>query len=213
MRFYVTTAQLWVAQQVAALGFVHGVYLPRAPVVRTGRDYGQLVADCVQLPLAWIGVQGEAFDACSLVDEARSFMLGGRASLAFLMPMTLESVRAVKGCRREGTLPGLQFIASPVQALVAAQAGAAAIVLDAHLLGTAGIALAPLVVEIRGLFEKACLHTEILVEGARDVAEVGRVAVAGADGVICEWDVLETLAYHPLSDQGIERLLAERAPQ
>lgn len=213
MRFYLCSAQLWEAQQAALLGFVQGVYVPRSPVSQTGRSYLQLIADISGLPIGWVGVQAEAFDASSLVEEAGRFAKESRTRIGFVMPMTLESVRAVRSCQGEGVLPCLQFVASCVQALVAAQAGASALVLDAVMLGEAGIAVAPLVAEIKLLFGQASLSTEILVQGVRDVAEVSRIAIAGAHGVICSWEVLQTLAYHPLSDQGIERLLAEHGPQ
>ncbi|MCY0875957.1 MAG: hypothetical protein OWT28_06800 [Firmicutes bacterium] len=212
MRFYLVSADLFEARQAAALGFVQGVYVPRNPVARTGRDYAQLVSEISRLSMGIVGVQAEAFDAESLAAEARAVSRDSQGHIAFVMPMTLESVRAVRSCYAERVLPSLQFVASPVQALVAAQAGASAILLDAVVLGEAGIPVAPLVTDIKRLFHQGRLRTDILVESARDVAEVGRVAVAGADGVLCNWDVLQTLAYHPLSDQGIERLLAEREP-
>jgi len=212
MRFYLSTAEVWQAEQAAGLGFVEGVSLPRAEVIRTGRDYQQLYAECARMPFALIAVQAASFDAYELAQEAERIVELALRRSALVMPMTLQSVRAVSGCQRAGALAALQFIASPVQALVAARAGAAQVWLHAAQLGAAGIATAPFVEELKGLFVRAGLTTEVWVEAARDVAEVARVAMAGADGVVCEWNVMQTLAYHPLTDQGIEQLLAQWQP-
>jgi len=220
MRFYLETATAWEAQQGALLGFLYGVMLGRGGVAQKGQDYGLLVDECRPLSYQTIALGSDALDAPGLIEEARlaAARCGERAAL--VMPITLQSVRAIAGCAEAGVRTVLQYVASPVQALVAAQAGADAILLHAVHLGAAGIPVAPLVEDIRLLFGSGSGsgngngngngRTEIWVESVRDVAEVGRIALAGADVAISSWDVLQTLAYHPLTDQGIERLLIER---
>jgi len=210
MRFYLETATAWEAQQGALLGFLYGVMLGRGGVAQKGQDYGLLVDECRPLSYQTIALGSDALDAPGLIEEARlaAARCGERAAL--VMPITLQSVRAIAGCAEAGVRTVLQYVASPVQALVAAQAGADAILLHAVHLGAAGIPVAPLVEDIRLLFGNGNGRTEIWVESVRDVAEVGRIALAGADVAISSWDVLQTLAYHPLTDQGIERLLIER---
>ncbi|MCY0902148.1 MAG: hypothetical protein OWU32_08190 [Firmicutes bacterium] len=210
MRFYLETATAWEAQQGDLLGFLHGLVLGRSGVAKRGQDYGLLVDECQPLSYRMIALGADALDAPGLIGEARLAAAGCGGRAALVMPITLQSVRAIDGCADAGVRTVLQYVASPVQALVANQAGADAILLHAVHLGAAGIPVAPLVEDIRRLFGDGNRKTEIWVESVRDVAEVGRIALAGADVAISSWDVLQTLAYHPLTDQGIERLLIER---
>lgn len=210
MHFYLATASAWEAEQGSRLGFVRGAVLLRAEAKRKGQNYDLLIEQCAPYSYERLGVQADAFDCEGLAAEAEQVVGHTKGRAVLIMPMTLQSARAVSACLRVGAAPALQLIASPVQALVAARAGAAHVVLHAQQLGEAGIAVAPFVSEIRQLFASGHITAEIWVEAVRDVAEVSRIAVAGANGVLCSWDVLQTLAYHPLTDQGIERLLAEK---
>jgi transaldolase len=211
LRFYLLTAHESEARRAAELGFIEGVFVPRAEVVHAGRDYSALIAAISAFSFTIVAAQAEAFDAPSLVQEAARMAkaTATEGQLAFSMPMTLESVKAASQCQLVGAKSVLQLVSSLIQALIAARAGVYAIILDAEELGAAGIPIFPLVSEIRNMYTANRLRTKIFVEGLRDVADVSRVAVAQADGAVCTWSVLQRLANHPVTDRSMERLLVK----
>ena len=209
MKFYLLSARAEEAQKAAAFGFVAGAVVPRGEVARTGRDYGDLIAEWGRLPFALVGAEAEAADADALVRDAAVWARGSGAPVSLFTPLTLESLKACARLSGLGVRLAAQFAASPLQALVAARAGAGAVCVHARRLGACGLDAVGLVRQTRELFARAGLSADILVDEAADAAELERFALAGADGALCPWELLRTLAYHPFTDRGIERLLAE----
>ncbi len=213
MRFYLTTVQSGEAKRAAALGFVDGLFIPRVEVLRSGRDYSALVTDLAAARFRWIGIEPSELDAEGMVNEAGRLAKAAAVRLTCLMPMSLESVRAVAmSTVKADILGGVQYVCSIAQAMMAARAGANCIVLDAAALASADIEIASLVSRIKAVFSAFDLGTQLLVSDIRTAADAAIVATAGADGVICDWVALQDLAYHPCTDASIERRLSEWHP-
>jgi len=214
LRFYLATDQSGEAKKAAALGFVHGLFIPRKEVLRAGRDYAALVTELAAPHFSWIGIESSELDAKGMVDEARRVAKAAAVRLTCLMPMSLESVRALALATAEADiLGGVQYVCSQAQAIIAARAGASCIVMDAAVLGGADIEIAALVSHTKSIFSAGGLDTAILVSAVSTAADIARVAAAGADGVICDWAALQSAAYHPSTDATIVRRLSEWQPE
>ena len=208
MKFYLVSQRLEEAKKAVGFGFVHGLAVPRAEVVATGRDYRALVRELSVLPFHRICAQSDGLDARSLVDEARELADSLTGRFILLAPVTLESIRAA--AELQGTLSfALDMVASSVQAVAAARAGAHAVCLPSRRFMSGGLDVCVAAGEMRAAFERYDLSTEVWVHDPRDAAELGRLINNGVDAVLCGWELLRTVAYHPFTDRGIERLLAE----
>ncbi len=213
MRFYLSTARSGEATRAATLGFIDGLLIPRAEVLRSGRDYSVLVKELAAPQFGWIAIEPSELDAEGMISETRRMAKAAAVRLTCLMPMSLESVRAVAMSTADAdVLGGVRYVCSMAQAIIAARAGASCIVLDAAALGGAEIEIASLVSHIKAVFSSSHLGAEIMVSDIRTAGEAAAVATAGADGVVCDWGTLQDLAYHPCTDASIERRLSEWHP-
>ena len=68
-----------------------------------------------------------------------------------------------------------------------------------------------LVAKIAELFDVHQLDTQIIAASVRHPDRVTRVAMAGAHIATIPYKVIEQLAMHPLTDQGIEKFVADWA--
>ena len=68
-----------------------------------------------------------------------------------------------------------------------------------------------LVAKIAELFDVHQLDTQIIAASVRHPDHVTRVAMAGAHIATIPYKVIEQLAMHPLTDQGIEKFAADWA--
>lgn len=208
MKFYLVSHRAEEAERAAGLGFVEGLLVPRAEVVATGRDYRALVTELSILPFHTVCAQSTELDAVSLADEARELAADMGERFVLLAPVTLESIKA--SARLSGAIAvALELVASPVQAMAAARSGARAVCLPSRRFMRAGLDVCRAADDIRMAFIRYGLRTEVWVDDPRDVAEVERFVKIGVDAVLCRWDVLRTAAYHPFTDRGVERMLAE----
>ncbi|MCI0183346.1 MAG: hypothetical protein OWR52_10775 [Acidibacillus sp.] len=216
MRFYLETAHYSEAQRAAALGFVAGVYIPRKVVEEDGRDYLALVEEMSALSLPWLGLEVESLDSQSMATEIAEFtrILQGATYHAFA-PLTLSTLHAVHEQveQHSSVRLGMHSICSLTQLLLAARTGATDVVFDAHMLASVGMDAPQLVSEYKRAFASYHLPCTLIIRGVRHSLDVERMALALADGVICTWDVLVGLAYHPYSDVSILRKLELRTNQ
>ncbi len=208
MKFYLATHRSQEAERAAGLGFVQGLVVPRAEVVATGRDYPALVAELSEFSFNTVCAQSDELDASSLSDEARNLAGGLGERFVLLAPVTLESIKAT--ARLSGKIAmALELVASPVQAMAAARCGARAVCVPSRRFMRAGLDACRAADDMRSAFARYGLATEVWVDDPGDVAELERLVKIGVDAVLCRWDLLRTVAYHPFTDRGVERMLAE----
>jgi transaldolase len=121
--------------------------------------------------------------------------------------MTVEGVKAVKRLSEEGVKVNVTLVFSPLQALVAAKAGAAYVSpFVGRLDGIAHDGMA-IVQEIVDIYSNYLFETEILVASVRHPIHVLEAAKMGADVATMPYSVIEQMTRHPLTDAGLKRFL------
>jgi transaldolase len=127
------------------------------------------------------------------------------------IPMTLEGLKAVKTLSAEGVRTNVTLIFSANQALMAARAGATYVSPFVGRLDDVGHDGLGLISEIVQIFAQHGIETEIISASIRHPLHVTQSALLGADIATVPFKVLKQMAQHPLTDQGIERFLADWA--
>ena len=125
------------------------------------------------------------------------------------IPMTAEGLKAIAALSKEGIATNCTLIFTPLQALLAARAGASYVSpflgrLDD--VGTRGVSLIEDIVEI---FEIHGIETEIIAASVRNNMHVLECAKAGADIATVPYSVFKSMLNHPLTDAGIEKFIAD----
>jgi transaldolase len=103
----------------------------------------------------------------------------------------------------------LTLIFSPLQALLAAKAGATYVSPFVGRLDDIGHDGMEIVDQIRTIFDNYGYATEIIVASVRSPQHVLQAGLMGADICTIPYGVMLQLAKHPLTDIGLEKFLAD----
>lgn len=125
------------------------------------------------------------------------------------LPMCVETLKATKVLSSEGIKVNVTLIFSPLQALLAAKAGAAFVSPFIGRLDDIGQYGSDLVGEIIAIFENYGIETEIIAASIRGPAHVLDAALAGCDIATIPYDTLKLMVKHPKTDEGIQKFIAD----
>jgi transaldolase len=125
------------------------------------------------------------------------------------IPMTTEGLKAVKILHGENIKTNVTLIFSPMQALMAAKAGASYVSPFVGRLDDIAQVGMDLVSDIMNIYSNYGYETEVIVASIRNPVHVVEAALIGADIATIPYKVIEQLAKHPLTDIGMEKFLAD----
>jgi len=99
---------------------------------------------------------------------------------------------------------------SPMQALLVAKAGATYVSPFIGRLDDIGQNGLQLIAEIRTIFNNYPeLSTQILSASIRNIVHLNEVAKIGSDVATIPYSMFEQMVYHPLTDSGLKKFLAD----
>jgi transaldolase len=155
-----------------------------------------------------VSLEVVSLDAKGMVAEAKKLVeLGG--NVVIKVPLTTEGLKATKILSGEGIDVNETLIFSPIQALMAAKAGAAYVSPFVGRLDDVAQNGMELVEQILSIFDNYGFSTEVIVASVRHPMHVLEAAMLGADIATIPFGVIAQLAKHPLTDAGIEKFLAD----
>ena len=147
-----------------------------------------------------------SLDTAGLVREARE-LAKIHSNIVIKIPMTVDGLKATRQLAKEGIKTNVTLIFSPLQALMAAKAGATYVspfVGRLDDLSHDGMQLVEQIVEI---YSNYAYETEIIVASVRNPLHVLESAMMGADIATVPFSVLSKFAAHPLTDKGLAAFL------
>jgi len=118
-------------------------------------------------------------------------------------------LKACAALAKNGTMVNVTLCFSPVQAMMAAKAGASFISPFIGRVDDTGEDGMGLIRDIRAIYDNYNFKTEILAASIRHVAHVRESALAGADVGTMPTSVFKSLLYHPLTDKGLAAFIAD----
>jgi transaldolase len=125
------------------------------------------------------------------------------------VPLIEEGLKATKILAGEGIKTNVTLCFSPVQALMAAKAGAAYISPFVGRLDDISHIGMELVEQILTVYNAYGFETEVIVASIRNPVHVLDSALMGADIATIPFKVIQQLIKHPLTDIGLENFLAD----
>jgi transaldolase len=134
---------------------------------------------------------------------------GGDSKVTIKLPMTLEGLEACRYLANKGVKTNVTLIFTVNQALLAARAGATYVSPFLGRLDDISEDGVQLVERIAQLFRVHNLDSQIIAASVRHPDHVTRVAMAGAHIATIPLSVIEQLAMHPLTNQGIQKFAAD----
>ncbi|MDA1972308.1 fructose-6-phosphate aldolase [Bacillus cereus] len=217
MKFFIDTANLEDIKKAYKLGVLAGVTTNPSLVAKEGVKFEDRIAEICQAVPKVESVSAEvtpdAVTAEEMIAQAEELIKinGGDKNVTIKLPMTLAGLEACRYLTEKGVKTNVTLIFTVNQALLAARAGAAYVSPFLGRLDDISEDGVLLVAKIAELFDVHQLDTQIIAASVRHPDHVTRVAMAGAHIATIPYKVIEQLAMHPLTDQGIEKFAADWA--
>ncbi|RKQ61646.1 transaldolase [Thermovibrio guaymasensis] len=210
MKFFIDTADINEIREALEMGMVDGVTTNPTLISKTGRPFMEVAKEIVDLVPGPVSLEVVSLDTQGMVDEARILSKLGE-NVVIKIPMTTEGLKAVKILSEEGIKTNVTLVFSPLQALLAAKAGATYVSPFVGRLDDIGHNGMELIEQIVQIFDNYMFDTEIIVASIRHPQHVLQAALIGADIATIPFKVIKQLSKHPLTDTGIERFLEDWA--
>jgi len=208
MKFFADTASLKEIKELAEWGLVDGVTTNPTLLSKEEGDPLQILRGICEVVNGPVSAEVVALDHKGMLEEGRR-LAKMHPNITIKVPITLEGLRAVRGFAQEGIRTNVTLTFSSPQALLAAKAGATFVSPFVGRLDDGGWPGMDLIREIVTIYQNYAFKTEVIVASVRNPLHVVEAALAGAHVVTIPPSVMRTLVKHPLTDQGIERFLAD----
>jgi transaldolase len=208
MKFFIDSANIKEIQEALSLGMCDGVTTNPSLVAKEKKPFADVVREILESVPGPVSLEVVSLDAAGMVAEAKKLIELG-ANVVIKVPLTTEGLKATKVLSGEGIDVNQTLVFSPVQALMAAKAGAAYVSPFVGRLDDVAQNGMELVKQILGIFDNYGFSTEVIVASVRHPMHVLEAAMLGADIATIPFGVIAQLAKHPLTDAGIEKFLAD----
>lgn len=210
MKFFIDTADINEIKAAMEMGLIDGVTTNPTLISKTGRPFLEVAKEIVETVPGPVSLEVVSLDTQGMVDEARQLAKFGD-NVVIKIPMTTEGLKAVKILSSEGIKTNVTLVFSPLQALLAAKAGATYVSPFVGRLDDIGHDGMELISQVVQIYENYGFDTEVIVASVRHPQHVLQAALIGADIATIPFKVIKQLSKHPLTDIGIERFLEDWA--
>ncbi len=206
MKFFIDTANIDEIKEAHSMGMVDGVTTNPSLIAKEGRDFEEIIKEICEIVNGPISAEVISIDAEGMVKEARE-LSKIHDNIVVKIPLLVDGLKATRILAEEGIKTNVTLVFSPLQALMAAKAGATYVSpfigrLDD--ISQEGLLLVEQIVEI---YSNYAFDTEIIVASIRNPLHVLESALMGADIATIPFSVLSKLAAHPLTDKGLKAFL------
>ncbi len=208
MRFFLDTANLDEIRHAAESGLLDGVTTNPSLIAKEGKRHHDQLHAIGEMVSGPISAEVLATDYEGMLREGRELSRIA-PNIVVKVPITPDGLRAVKTFHGEGIATNVTLIFSPLQALLAAKAGAAYVSPFVGRLDDIGQPGMDAVSQMVTIFENYDFECEILVASARHPQHVLEAALLGAHVVTLPYKVFEQMIHHPLTDLGLSKFLAD----
>jgi len=209
MKFFIDTADTNEIRAASELGLVDGVTTNPSLVARTGRDFFTVLREIALLVDGPISAEVVTTEAAGMIAEARILHAIDPQRIVIKLPLTAEGLKATRILSAEEIRTNVTLVFSPLQALLAAKAGATYVSPFVGRLDDIGHIGMDGVEQIKTIFDNYGYTTEIIVASVRSPLHVLEAGLMGADICTIPYAVMLQLLKHPLTDLGIEKFLAD----
>jgi transaldolase len=214
MKFFIDTANVEEIKKAWDLGVIDGVTTNPSLISKEGKDPIELLKEICSIVNGPVSAEAVSMTADEMIKEAE-FLSKIHENIVVKIPMIEQGLKAVKRLSAMGIKINVTLIFSPIQALLAAKAGATYVSPFVGRLDDISHNGMGIVSEIVDIFANYMFDTEIIVASIRNPLHVLESAKMGAHIATIPYSVIIQLIKHPLTDIGIERFLKdwEKVPQ
>ncbi|MBP9005241.1 MAG: fructose-6-phosphate aldolase [Candidatus Marinimicrobia bacterium] len=208
MKLFIDTANLEEIRKAQSWGLLDGVTTNPTLLSKEKGNFKEILLKICETVNGPVSGEVVSLDAEGMVREAED-LAALHKNMVIKVPITLEGLKAIKNLSEKGIRTNTTLIFSPLQAILAAKAGATFIspfvgrLDDIHQVGM------ELVQQIKTIYDNYGIRTEIIVASIRNPLHIVEAALIGADICTIPFNVMEKMVKHPLTDKGITQFLED----
>jgi transaldolase len=208
MKFFIDTADVKEIREAHELGLVDGVTTNPSLIAKSGRKFKDVIKEIVSIVNGPISAEVISLDAPGMIKEGKE-LAKIHKNIVVKVPMTPEGLKATKALTALKIKTNVTLIFTPMQALLAAKAGATYVSPFVGRLDDISQDGMGIIEEIRTIFDNYGYTSEIIVASIRNPIHVLNSALIGADVATIPYSVMLQLSKHPLTDAGIKKFLED----
>lgn len=208
MKIFLDTANFEEIKEAASWGILDGITTNPTLLSKEKEDYKTLLKKICEVVDGPISAEVVSLDPEGMVKEASDLVKIGK-NIVIKVPISTGGLKAMRMLSDKGIKTNCTLIFSPIQALLAAKAGASFVSPFVGRLDDASHIGMDIVGQIVTIFQNYDIETEVLVASIRNPLHVVDAALMGADIATVPFKVLQQLVKHPLTEVGIKNFLAD----
>lgn len=208
MKIFLDSANINEIRETQSYGLLDGVTTNPSLIARTGRKLFEIIKEISQIVDGPVSAEVISLDFEGMRKEAKE-LAAIRENVVVKIPMTLEGLKTVRWCSEKDIRTNVTLCFSPLQALMAAKAGATYVSPFVGRLDDIGQNGMELIQQILKIYSNYNFKTEIIAASVRNPSHVLQVAMLGADICTIPFEVIQKLVRHPLTDDGLAKFLKD----
>ncbi len=214
MKFYIDSADIEEIRKANNRGWVDGVTTNPTLVAKSGKRHHDLIKEICAEVEGLVSAEVVSIEAEGMLKEGRE-LAKIASNVVVKIPMIEEGLIAVKKLTAEGIKTNVTLVFSPIQALMAAKAGATLVSPFVGRLDDTGSNGMDLINQIVQIYQNYDLPSQVLVASIRHPIHIVESAMMGAHIATMPFNVMQGLTKHPLTDKGLAQFLkdAEKVPK
>lgn len=206
MKFFIDTADVVEIKKAHDRGWVDGVTTNPSLIAKSGKNLHSVIKEICEITPGPVSAEVISLKSDEMFNEG--ITLSKIASnVVVKIPMTEDGMVAVKRLTNEGIKTNVTLVFNPLQALLAAKAGATMVSPFVGRLDDIGQNGMNMVKQIVNIYSNYKFQTEILVASVRHPVHLLEAAEMGAHIATIPFKVMQQLTGHPLTDKGIKQFL------
>ncbi len=208
MEIFLDTANIEEIKTGVAWGIVDGVTTNPTLVSKENAVFEERIKEICETVEGPVSAEVVSTEYAGMVKEARELAKMSEY-VVVKIPLIQDGIKAIKTLSKEGIKTNATLVFSPLQALLAAKAGATYVSPFIGRMDDIGNTGMEIVEKIKVIFSNYGYETKIIVASVRHPQHVLEVGLVGADVVTVPFNVLEKMFHHPMTDIGLERFLSD----
>lgn len=206
MKFFIDTAEIEEIKQANLRGWVDGVTTNPSLIAKSGKDFFSVIKEICKEVSGPVSAEVISLKADEMVREGLE-LAKLASNVVVKIPMCEDGMIAVKKLTAEGIRTNVTLVFSPMQALLAAKAGATMVSPFVGRLDDIGSDGMQMVNQVIQMYRNYDFNTEVLVASVRSPMHIQIAAEMGADIATIPFKVMQQMTHHPLTDKGIKAFL------
>lgn len=210
MQIYIDTASIEDIREAADMGVLDGVTTNPSLVAKEGVDFHERLKEICEVVPGPVSAEVVSTESDAMLEEAQP-LLGIAENIVIKLPCTVDGLRACKHLSSNGVRVNMTLCFQPLQAMLAAKAGAFLISPFLGRLDDIGQDSMDLIQQIRTIYDNYGYETKVLAASVRHPMHLVQCALVGADVATVPFKVIQQMMKHPLTDSGLQKFLDDWA--